>query len=111
MKIINPNLVLALGLALFVLTAFVSSPASVSQTEYAYVKVTQGSGKWTKVIVAYPDGTTEITDLETGTAKNHEKNAIVINSVFNKLAGEGYTLVTSNGGEYMSQFVFEHSIE
>lgn len=95
---------IVLTIATVSLFAFTSSTSLASQ--YVYVKVTQGAGNWTKIIVVYPDGKTEMTELATGTPKNHEANAIKIATVMNSLGSQGYSLITSNGGEYHSQFVF-----
>jgi hypothetical protein len=60
-----------------------------------------------KYSIAYPDGTSEEGDLDAVGAKSVKSNGIKINVVFNKLAKDGYRLVSNGGGDVMSYFVFE----
>ena len=97
-------------LSVFLLsTCFVSSALSQedNKVEYVYVSIRESTaGSDSKITVAYPNGQTEQIDVGTIKKSDAEDNARIINKLFNELGSDGYSLVSSAGGEYYIRYVF-----
>ncbi len=84
---------------IFITTLTFSQQAQAQTTkEYVSVILNYG-GKVPHALIVYPDGTTEKEKMVEFSLKEPEKamaaNAIVVNKVMNRLAADGYKLVSS----------------
>jgi len=79
---------------LLVLFSFYNRP--VENDQYIIMRAYEPIGAVTEMVIAYPDGTSERIPLKDMKTEHHEHNLLVINKTLNRLAQEGYRLISSS---------------
>lgn len=105
-KIIQCAVIVALIGAIMAFTTEKSEKAA-DTGGYAYVTIIWGMGMNT-IVIAYPDGQSATEQLGKFSMKpeDFQAQATKVSGVLNKLSKEGYKIVSSNGGDNISRFVF-----
>ena len=96
----NKILIFALaGFLLTVLISFTLTDTKSRASEYVMMRAYEPIGAKSELVISYGNGKTERIDLHDLKTENHEFNLDIILGTVNRLAAEGYTLVsTSSSG-------------
>jgi hypothetical protein len=75
----------------------VQAQASNTDVDVIIVRVYEESLKASSIVISYGDGKTETMEMESTGRKYRGPNAEKINSIFQKILGMGYELISSAG--------------
>jgi len=85
------------GLLFAVLISFTLTDNKSRASEYIMMRVYESIGVQSELILSYGNGKTERIEMHDLKTVNHEYNLNIILNTVNRLAGEGYTLVSTTG--------------
>lgn len=87
------------GLLLTVLISFTLTDSKSRANEYVMMRAYEPIGAKSELVLSYGNGKSERFDLHDLKTENHEFNMEIILNTVNRLAAEGYTLIsTSSSG-------------
>ncbi len=87
------------GFLLTVLISFTLTDTKSRANEYVMMRAYEPIGAKSELVISYGNGKSERIDLHELKTENHEYNLDIILGAVNRLAAEGYTLVsTSSSG-------------
>ena len=100
------SFVAGIALCLGVLSFFAFTPEAPAKSgDILIVRATMGSTAWSKVMITYPEGSTEVIKLATFDPQNFVSNQEKIVEILNRVQKEGYSLIGTSGGGAGSGFV------
>lgn len=106
MKTISTKLTIATFSVSIILLLTSAINQDAGQDKYATLRISEAGDSNSKMAVVYENGKIEEFEMDSWGSKTFNSNSLKINQALNMLASKGYDLVSSTGGDYMTNYTF-----